>query len=36
MLDLSVDNRDGFEDTDGQLYTSNSFFQIGGLLATVI
>ena len=26
MLDLSADNRDGFEDTDGQLYTSNSFF----------
>ena len=24
MLDLSADNRDGFEDTDGQLYTSNS------------
>ena len=28
MLDLSADNRDGFEDTDGQLYTSNSFFLI--------
>ncbi len=26
MLDLSADNRDGFEDTDGQLYTSNSFY----------
>ena len=26
MLDLSADNRDGFEDTDGQLYTSNSLF----------
>ena len=24
MLDLSADNRDGFEDTDGQLYTSKS------------
>ena len=24
MLDLSADNRDGFDDTDGQLYTSNS------------
>ena len=46
MLDLSADNQDGFEDTDGQLYTSNSFFYfrgcyiryygIGGLLATVI
>ena len=24
MLDLSADNQDGFEDTDGQLYTSNS------------
>ena len=24
MLDLSADNRDGFEDTDDQLYTSNS------------
>ena len=45
MLDLSADNRDGFEDTDGQLYTSNSFYfrggyiryyGIGGLLATVI
>ena len=28
MLDLSADNRDGFEDTDGQLYTSNSLFFI--------
>lgn len=26
MLDLSADNQDGFEDTDGQLYTSNSLF----------
>ena len=26
MLDLSADNQDGFEDTDGQLYTSNSFY----------
>ena len=26
MLDLSADNRDGFEDTDGQLYTSHSLF----------
>lgn len=26
MLDLSADNRDGFEDTDGQLYTSHSFY----------
>ena len=26
MLDLSADNRDGFEDTDGQLYTSYSLF----------
>ena len=24
MLDLSADNQDGFDDTDGQLYTSNS------------
>ena len=24
MLDLSTDNQDGFDDTDGQLYTSNS------------
>ena len=23
MLDLSADNQDGFDDTDGQLYTSN-------------
>ena len=26
MLDLSADNQDEFEDTDGQLYTSNSFY----------
>ena len=26
MLDLSSDNQDGFEDTDGQLYTSISLF----------
>ena len=26
MLDLSADNQDGFDDTDGQLYTSNSLF----------
>ena len=24
MLDLSADNQDGFDDTDGQLYTSDS------------
>ena len=27
MLDLSSDNQDGFEDTDGQLYTSISLFK---------
>ena len=36
MLDLSADNRDGFEDTDGQLYTSNSFYLFASYTCSIM